>query len=100
MGLIFAVPMCIIVGAIYTTFSRAQARASDRVLWIAFAVSAALGALPVLGIFGVALLPGSLIPLARGKTQRARIGLGLLLAVTAVLIVFVVPLAFARQGPG
>lgn len=95
MGLIFALPMAIIAGAIYTTFDRGQGRLSDRLLWIAFAISVGLSALPVLGVFGVALLPGSLIPLARGKSPRMRVGLGALLAATATLIVFVVPLLFA-----
>lgn len=95
MGLIFALPMAIIAGAIYTTFHRGQARVSDRLLWIAFAASVSLGTLPVLGVFGVALLPGSLIPLARRKSTRTRVGLGALLVVTATLIVFVVPLLLA-----
>jgi hypothetical protein len=99
MGVIFALPMCIIAGAMYLTFSRGQVRADDRLLWIAFAISAALGAVPVLGIFGVALLPGSLILLARGKSRAARIAFGALLAVTAVLVVFAAPLLFAGSPP-
>ena len=98
-GLIFALPMSIIAGAIYTTFRRPQVRADDRILWIAFAVSAALGALPVLGIFGVALLPGSLIPLARGKSTGARVAFGAVLVVTALLIVFGAPLLVAGSRP-
>ena len=100
LGLFFALPMALVAGAVYLTWSRGAAeRRSDRLLWIAFAVSVLLGAIPVLGLFGVALLPGSLILLARRKPASTRIGLGALLVAATMLIVFVVPLLFPAAPP-
>jgi hypothetical protein len=98
LGLFFALPMALVAGAVYLTWSRGSVQRTDRLLWIAFAMSVLLGAVPVLGLFGVALLPGSLILLARGKSRWARVGLGALLVAATMLIVFVVPLLFPA-GP-
>jgi hypothetical protein len=99
LGLLFALPMILVTGAAYATWIRGSSvRRSDTLLWIAFGASAVAAALPVLGLFGVALLPGSLIPLARGKPTTTRLGLGLLLVGATVLIVFGVPLLF-RGAP-
>ncbi|MDQ6858518.1 MAG: hypothetical protein M3Z65_05935 [Chloroflexota bacterium] len=94
LGLFFALPMALVAGAVYLTWSRRSVRRTDRLLWIAFAVSVLLGAIPVLGLFGVALLPGSVILLARGKSLWARVGLGALLVAATMVIVFIVPLLF------
>jgi hypothetical protein len=94
-GLFFALPIALVAGAVYVTWVRGAAvRKSDRLLWLAFAISVVLGALPVLGVFGVALLPGSLILLARAKPLRTRLALGALLVAATILIVFVVPAVF------
>jgi hypothetical protein len=95
LGLFFALPIILITGAVYATWMRGSSvRRSDRLLWISFAVSLVIGALPVLGLFGVALLPGSLVLLARGKPRATRIGLGVLLVIATMVIVFGVPLIF------
>ena len=92
LGLFFALPMALVTGAIYATWIRgALVKRSDTLLWIAFAVSVVIGALPVLGLFGVALLPGSLVLLARDKPRPIRIALGALLVLATVVIVFLVP---------
>ena len=92
LGLFFALPMTLVTGAIYATWMRgALVKRSDTLLWIAFAVSVVIGALPVLGLFGVALLPGSLVLLAREKPRPIRIALGALLLLATVVIVFLVP---------
>ena len=100
LGLFFAFPMTLVTAAVYATWVRGSAvKRSDTVLWIAFAVSLVIGALPWLGLFGVAVLPGSLILLARTKSRGMRIGLGALLVVATVLIVFGVPLLFPVAAP-
>ena len=92
LGLFFALPMALVTGAIYATWIRgALVKRSDTLLWIAFAVSVVIGALPVLGLFGVALLPGSLVLLARNKPRTIRIALGALLLLATIVIVFLVP---------
>ena len=93
LGVFFALPMVLITGAVYATWMRgASLKRSDALLWIAFAASALIAALPPLGLFGVALLPVSLILIARGKSTATRIGLGALLVVATTLIVFGVPM--------
>ena len=57
-------------------------------------MSVVIGALPFLGLFGVALLPGSVILLARDKPRLVRIWLGAILVFATALIVFAVPLLF------
>ena len=100
LGLFFALPMTLVTAAVYATWMRGSTvKRSDMLLWIAFAASLVIGALPWLGLFGVAVLPGSLILLARTKPRGTRIALGALLVVAAVLIVFGVPLAFPLSGP-
>ena len=92
LGLFFALPMALVTGAIYATWMRgALVKRSDTLLWIAFAMSVVIGALPVLGLFGVALLPGSLVLLARDKPRPIRIPLGALLLLATMVIVFLVP---------
>lgn len=95
LGVFFALPVVLVTGAIYATWVRgALVKRSDRLLWIAFGVSVVVAALPFLGLFGVALLPGSIILLARDKPRSIRIRLGALLVVVTTLIVFGVPLLF------
>ena len=92
LGLFFGLPMALVTGAIYATWMRGTlVKRSDTLLWIAFAVSVLIGALPVLGLFGVALLPGSLVLLARGKPRTIRVALGVLLVLATIVIVFLVP---------
>jgi len=92
LGLFFGLPMALVTGAIYATWMRGTlVKRSDTLLWIAFAVSVLIGALPVLGLFGVALLPGSLVLLARGKPRTTRVALGVLLVLATIVIVFLVP---------
>ncbi|MEA2662905.1 MAG: hypothetical protein QOH08_2477 [Chloroflexota bacterium] len=100
-GLFFALPMVLITAAVYVTWTRGRSvKRSDRLLWIAFAVSVVLSALPALGLFGAALLPGSLILLAEDKSPGVRIALGSLLVVATVVVVFGVPaLLFGASGP-
>jgi hypothetical protein len=99
LGLFFALPMVLITGAVYATWMRgASLKRSDALLWIAFAVSLLVGALPVLGLFGIALLPGSPILLAHGKSTATRVRLGGLLVAATILIVFVLPLLY-RSAP-
>ena len=93
-GLFFALPIALVTGAVYATWMRGTVRQSDRFLWIAFAVSVVVGSLPFLGAFGVALLPGSVILLARDKPRTTRLWLGALLALAIVFIVFVIPVLF------
>jgi len=100
LGILFGLPIALATGAIYAIWIRGSAvKRSDALLWVAFAASIALGALPILGLFGVALLPGSLILIARDKSTRARIGLGALLVAATMLIVFVVPVLFPAPSP-
>jgi hypothetical protein len=95
LGVFFAMPMALVTAAVYAIWMRGSAvKRSDLLLWIAFAASVVIGALPILGLFGVALLPGSLILLARDKPTAARIGLGALLVVATFVIVFGVPVLF------
>ena len=95
LGLFFALPVALVTGAVYATWVRgASVKKSDTLLWVAFAVSVVVGALPFLGLFGVALLPGSVILLARDKPRPTRIWLGALLVLATALIVFAVPLLF------
>jgi hypothetical protein len=101
LGIFFAMPMALVTAAVYAIWMRGSAvKRSDLLLWIAFVASVVIAALPVLGLFGVALLPGSLILLARDKPAAARIGLGALLVATTMLIVFGVPmLLFPAPAP-
>ena len=101
LGLFFALPVALVTGAVYATWVRGAAvKRSDRFLWIAFGVSVVVGALPFLGLFGVALLPGSVILLARDKPRNTRIRLGALLVLGTALIVFAIPVIFpAPSGP-
>ncbi|HEV2251152.1 MAG TPA: hypothetical protein VGT60_11670 [Candidatus Limnocylindria bacterium] len=100
LSLLFALPILIITAAICATWMRGSAvKRQDTLLWIAFAASVAVGTLPVLGLFGVALLPGSVILLARGKPRSVRIALGSLLVLASVFIVFGAPLLFPAPAP-
>ena len=100
LGIFFALPMALVTGAVYLTWLRGvSVKKSDRLLWIAFIASVIVGALPVLGLFGVALLPGSLVLLARDKPTSARVQLGALLVLASLLIVFAVPLVFFPAPP-
>jgi len=100
LGLFFALPMVLVTAAVYVTWMRGSSvKRSDLLLWVAFAVSVLIGALPILGLFGVSLLPGSLILLARGKPATTRIALGTLLVVATIGIVFVVPVLFPAPAP-
>jgi len=100
LGLLFALPIALATGAVYAIWMRGSAvRRSDALLWVAYAASIVVGALPILGLFGVALLPGSLILLARDKSAAARIGLGAMLVAGTMVIVFVVPLLFPAPAP-
>ena len=100
LGLFFAVPILIVTAAVYLTWTRRSAATPrDALLWIAFAASVAIGMLPVLGLFGVALLPASAILLARDRSRGARILLGALLVLAAFLIVFIAPLLFPAPAP-
>jgi len=95
LGLFFALPVALVTGAVYATWVRGTTvKRSDTLLWIAFGVSVVVGALPFLGLFGVALLPGSVILLARDKPRTTRIWMGALLVLATVLIVFGIPVAF------
>ena len=95
LGLFFALPVALVTGAVYATWVRgASVKKSDTLLWVALAVSVVVGALPFLGLFGVALLPGSVILLARDKPRPVRIWLGAILVLATALIVFAVPLLF------
>jgi len=100
LGALFAMPVALATAAIYAIWMRGSAvKRSDRLLWAAFGASIVVGALPILGLFGVALLPGSLILLARGRSALARIGLGALLVAATMVIVFVVPVLFPAPSP-
>jgi hypothetical protein len=100
LGVFFGLPMALVTAAVYAIWMRGSAvKRSDLLLWIAFAASVVVGALPILGLFGVALLPGSLILLARDKPTPTRIGLGVLLVVATFVIVFGVPLLFFPAAP-
>src|SRR6266545_3696838 len=99
-GLFFALPMLLVTAAIYATWMRGSSvRRSDRILWIAFALSIAIAAVPFLGLFGVGLLPASLILLARDKPTGTRVALGALLVLATILIVFVLPVLFPAAAP-
>ncbi|HEX6060579.1 MAG TPA: hypothetical protein VF001_00795 [Candidatus Limnocylindria bacterium] len=100
LGILFGLPVALATGAVCAIWMRGTAvKRSDTLLWIAFAASVALGALPILGLFGVALLPGSLILIARDKSTAARIALGALLVAATMVIVFVVPVLFPAPAP-
>ena len=100
LGLFFGLPVALVTGAIYATWMRGSAaRRRDLYLWVAFAASVVVSALPWLGLFGVALLPASIILLARDKPASTRILLGVLLAVATVAIVFGVPALFPAPAP-
>jgi len=95
LGFFFALPVALVTGAVYATWVRgATVKRSDTLLWIAFGVSVVVGALPFLGLFGVALQPGSVILLARDKPRTTRIWLGAVLALATALIVFAIPVVF------
>jgi hypothetical protein len=101
LGLFFALPTVLVTGAVYLTWMRGSAvRRSDVLLWIAFAASVVIAALPALGLFGVALLPGSLILLARDKPRATRVSLGVLLVAASMLIVFGIPALLPGTRPG
>ena len=73
LGLFFGLPVALVTGAVYATWTRGNVvKRRDLYLWIAFAVSVVVSALPWLGLFGVALLPGSIILLARDKPPEFR----------------------------
>ncbi|HEY8830649.1 MAG TPA: hypothetical protein VIM83_08640, partial [Candidatus Limnocylindria bacterium] len=100
LGILFGLPVALATGAIYAIWMRGSpVKRSDTLLWVAFAASIALGALPILGLFGVALLPGSLVLIARDKSAGARVGLGALLVAATMVIVFVVPVLFPAPSP-
>jgi hypothetical protein len=100
LGLFFALPILIVTTAVYATWTRgARVQPRDALLWIAFGASVAIGMLPILGLFGVALLPASTILLAGDKPRAARIALGALLLLAAFLIVFIAPLLFPAPAP-
>jgi len=100
LGLFFGLPVALVTGAIYAAWARgATATRRDRLLWIAFGASIVVAALPILGLFGVALLPGSLILIAHDKPTATRVGLGALLVAATVLVVFGVPLLFSPPSP-
>jgi len=100
LGLFFALPMILVTAAIYVAWTRGSSvKRSPTMLWIAFALSMLVGALPILGLFGVSLLPGSLILLARGKPAATRIALGTLLVLATVAIVFLVPVLLPAPAP-
>jgi hypothetical protein len=100
LGILFALPVALATGAIYAIWMRGSpVKRSDALLWVAFGASIVLGALPILGLFGVALLPGSVILLARDRSGAARVGLGALLVAATMVIVFVVPLLFPAAAP-
>jgi hypothetical protein len=100
LGLFFGLPILIITAAVYMTWTRrSRVESRDPLLWIAFAGSLAIGMLPILGLFGVALLPASAILLARGKPLGRRIALGALVVGAAFLIVFIAPLLFPAPAP-
>jgi hypothetical protein len=95
LGLFFALPMALVTAAVYVTWTRGSAvKRSDTLLWVAFVTSVVIGALPVLGLFGVGLLPASLVLLADRKPAGVRIALGALLVVATLVIVFAVPVLF------
>ena len=97
-GLFFGLPMVLVTAAIYATWMRgASVRKSDRLLWVAFAVSIVPAAL--VPVFGVGLLPASLILLARGKSRGTRIVLGIVLASVSLAITFGLPMALIRPSP-
>ncbi|MHB8632231.1 MAG: hypothetical protein ACYC9W_09915 [Candidatus Limnocylindria bacterium] len=100
LGLFLGLPMALLTGAIYALLVRGlRGSRRDAVLWVAFAASVLIGSLPVVGLFGVGLLPASLILLARPKRAAARVGLGALLVVATTLIVFGIPLLFPAPAP-
>jgi len=100
LGLFFGLPVALVTGAVYATWMRGSAaKRRDIYLWVAFAVSLVVSALPWLGLFGVALLPGSIILLARDKPARVRVWLGVLLAVATIAIVFGAPALFPAPAP-
>lgn len=100
LGLFFGLPVALVTGAVYATWMRGSvAKRRDLYLWVAFAVSVVVSTLPWLGLFGVALLPGSVILLARDKPTRVRVWLGVLLAVVTIAIVFGVPALFPAPAP-
>ena len=100
LGIFFALPTALVTGAIYATWMRGlTVKRSDTLLWLAFAASLLIGSLPVLGLFGVALLPGSLILLARDKPTTTRIKLGALLLLATMVMAFGVPVLFPAPAP-
>ena len=100
LGVFFAMPVALVTGAVYAIWMRGSSvKRSDALLWIAFAASMVIGALPILGLFGVSLPPGSLFLLARGKPATTRIALGALLVLATAAIVFVVPVLFPAPAP-
>jgi hypothetical protein len=100
LGLFFALPTVLVTAAVYVTWMRGSVvRHSDTLLWIAFVASVVIAALPALGLFGVALLPGSLILLAREKPPATRAWLGVLLVAASMLIVFGMPVLLRGAPP-
>jgi hypothetical protein len=101
LGLLFALPVVLVTGAIVSTWLRGgAARKSDTLLWIMFGATVVLSALPALSLFGVALLPASLILLARSRGRTGRIALGALLVVITIVFVFGVPQLLAGPRAG
>jgi hypothetical protein len=102
LGALFALPLALVTGAIYTTWMRlASKRTSDAPLWIVFGLSVLLSAVPGFGLFFITVLPGSPIVLARSRGRSGRIALGALLVGATILVGFVVPLLFVRlPAPG
>lgn len=100
LGVFFVLPTALVGGVLYATFLRDPRRLPRRLLWAASALSLLLAALPVLGPFGVGLLPGSLVALAHGRERGYRIALGALLALSATAIVFGAPALLSGRAPG
>lgn len=104
LGLFFGLPVVLLTAAVYAALVRGPRR-PDWLLWAIFAVAAIVAALPVVGIFGIGLLPGSLIVLAqRRSTTGERVAVGAVLALALVAVVFIAPIAiyprFGLVGPG
>jgi len=94
LGVLCALPMVPVTGALYAIWMRGSAvKRSDRLLWITFARSIVLAALPPFGLFGIGLLPGPLVLLARRQGATARVALGAMLAIATLGVVFVAPAA-------
>jgi hypothetical protein len=97
LALFFGLPILFLGGAL--AFALLRRPVPPIVRWTALVLSAAIAAIPTVGLVGLGLLPGSATGLAAGRPQRERTIIGVVLAVALVAVVFVAPVLTSQSTP-